>query len=145
MQQCKDDTAYRRHIFFFAHNRSSCVLFYRAQGTAGVLRWVPYAIAPAADGCRSSGVAINVAVGEGVSESLSPSMSPDATAMRRASWAVNEVLALLRKLQFGKVKPVPEHIGFPLGFGTPRCSNTTTSGGLCSLLVTPTIVVNGFG
>ncbi|KAJ4767943.1 Zinc finger CCCH domain-containing protein 2 [Rhynchospora pubera] len=170
-QPCKDGTACRRRVCFFAH-------------TPEQLRVLPQEKSPRAAG---SGVANQPESYDGspqrrqhaldmyVSKCLmsssptstllsppksppseSPPMSPvDGTgslAMRRGSFPVGspvgDVLASLRQLRLGKVKSMPSSWGVQVGGCTGTPKGTGTSGfrtGFCSLPSTPTIGGNGNG
>lgn len=163
-QPCKDGTACRRRVCFFAHTPEQLRVLPQEKSPRGVGSGIvnqpesydgspqrrQHALDMYVSKCLMSSSPTSTLLSPPKSPpSDSPPMSPvDSTGMavRRGSFPVgspvSEVLASLRQLRLGKVKSMPSSWGVQLGGGTGTPKGTGTSGlrpGFCSLPSTPTM------
>jgi Zinc finger C-x8-C-x5-C-x3-H type (and similar) len=163
-QPCKDGTACRRRVCFFAHTPEQLRVLPQEKSPRGVASCIAnqpesydgspqrrqHALDMYVSKCFMASSPTSTLLSPPKSpQSDSPPMSPvDSTggvAVRRGSFSVSspvsEVLASLRQLRLGKVKSMPSSWGAQTGGGgTPK--GTGTSGlrpGFCSLPSTPTM------
>lgn len=169
-QPCKDGTACRRRVCFFAHTpeqlrvlpqerspRGGVAATGQPESYDGSPQRRQHALDMYVSKCLMSSSPTSTLLSPPKSPpSDSPPMSPvDGTGgmgIRRGfpvGSPVNEVLASLRQLRLGKVKSMPSSSwGVQIGAcaGTPKGTGTGTSGlraGFCSLPSTPTMTGNG--
>ncbi|KAG1330151.1 zinc finger CCCH domain-containing protein 2 [Cocos nucifera] len=155
-QPCKDGTACRRRVCFFAHTPEQLRVLPQQQQ----LQQTPRTMA-ATDSYDGSPLrhqqtlecyfSKNLISSSPTSTLISPPISPPSEsppmsprgvpAVRRASWPMNELLTSLRQLQLCKVKSAPSSWGYGMsggaGFGSPR-GGAGLGVGFCSLPSTPT-------
>ncbi|KAJ0964693.1 hypothetical protein J5N97_025831 [Dioscorea zingiberensis] len=141
-QPCKDGTACRRRVCFFAHTPEQLRVLPQSQVPSPRTPVDSYDGSPLRHHALDAYFPKNLFSSSPTSTltsppmsppSDSPPMSPSAPALRRApvGGSVNEVLASLRHLQLSKAKSSPNSWGYPVGcgFGSPRspASTPTTS------------------
>ncbi|XP_008798608.1 zinc finger CCCH domain-containing protein 2-like [Phoenix dactylifera] len=163
-QPCKDGTACRRRVCFFAHTPEQLRVLPEQQQQ----QQLSPRTAAAMDSYDGSPlrhqhtfepyVSKNLFSSSPTSTLISPPISPPSESppmspsggpgVRRSSWPVNEVLASLRQLQLSKVRSAPNSWGYGMGggagFGSPR-GGTGFRAGFCSLPSTPTAGAVGGG
>ncbi|XP_042396920.1 zinc finger CCCH domain-containing protein 2-like [Zingiber officinale] len=157
-QPCKDGTACRRRVCFFAHTPDQLrVLSQQQQSTPTKLAVESYDGSPLRQQALESYIS-NQLISSSTTASLmsprlssptsdSPPTSPCTTGLRRASWppgtSINDLVASLRQSQISQVKSLPSSWGLQPGnslFGSPRAKS-----GFCSLPTTPTTLTGGMG
>ncbi|XP_010925500.1 zinc finger CCCH domain-containing protein 2 [Elaeis guineensis] len=158
-QPCKDGTACRRRVCFFAHTPEQLRVLPQQQQQQQ-LQQSPRTLA-ATDSYDGSPLrhqhtlegyfSKNLMSSSPTSTLISPPISPPSEsppmsprgvpAVRRASWPMNELLTSLRHLQLSKVNAAPSSWGYGMsggaGFVSPR-SGAGFGVGFCSLPSTPT-------
>ncbi|XP_078164069.1 zinc finger CCCH domain-containing protein 35-like [Carex rostrata] len=168
-QPCKDGTACRRRVCFFAHTPEQLRVLPQEKSPRGLGSGITnqpesydgspqrrqHVLDMYMSKCLTSTSPTSTLLSPPRSpQSESPPMSPvDGTcsmAVRRGSFPVgspvSEVLASLRQLRLSKVKSMPSSWGVQLGGGAGTPKGTGTSGlksaGFCSLPSTPTMGSN---
>ncbi|KAF8400905.1 hypothetical protein HHK36_014208 [Tetracentron sinense] len=144
-QPCKDGTACRRRVCFFAHTPEQLrVLPQQSPRTTSAESYDGSPLRHALDTYLSKGSFMSSPTSTLISPPLSPTsdsppMSPNSPSLSRSlgSNSMNEMVATLRHLQLNKVKSVPSSWGAQIGsgFGSPRASTLRPS--FCSLPSTP--------
>ncbi|CAL9067114.1 unnamed protein product [Musa banksii] len=155
-QPCKDGTACRRRVCFFAHTPDQLrVLPQQQQTPTNASATVEsYDGSPLLQQAMESYISKHLMSSSPTSTlmsppisspSNSPPMSPSTAALGRASWSLgtspNEIVASMRQLQLSKAKSAPSSWGFQLGstlFGSPRGTGTGFRADLCGLPSIPT-------
>ncbi|CAL9061159.1 unnamed protein product, partial [Musa banksii] len=155
-QPCKDGTACRRRVCFFAHTPDQLRVLPQQQQTPtkAAAAVESYDGSPLRHQAMESYLSKHIMSSSPTSTLISPPisppsdsppMSPSTAAIRRASWpmrsSLNEVVASLRQLQLNKVKSDLSSWGLQVGggaFGSPRGSGAGFRAGFCSLPTTPT-------
>ncbi|WOK96981.1 zinc finger CCCH domain-containing protein 2-like [Canna indica] len=156
-QPCKDGTACRRRVCFFAHTPDQLRVLSAQQQhllTKASATVDSYDGSPMRQQALESYISKHLVTSSPTSTLMSPPMSPPSdsppvspstAALRRASWPVgasmNDVVASLRQLQLSKAKSLPSSWGIQLGnglFGSPRGATPPFRAGFCSLPTTPT-------
>ncbi|CAL9195788.1 unnamed protein product [Musa hybrid cultivar] len=157
-QPCKDSTACRRRVCFFAHTPDQLrVLPSQHQQTT------TSASATAVESYDGSPLRQQSSMQSYLSKNFvcsttatlisppktpttaSPPISPNGSNLRRESWqpssSVNEMVASLRRLQLCRAQSVPSSWGLHIGnggFASPRGALAGFNAGFCSLPSTPT-------
>ncbi|KAK1311701.1 Zinc finger CCCH domain-containing protein 20 [Acorus calamus] len=153
-QPCKDGTACRRRVCFFAHTPEQLRVLPQSSPRSGADSYDGSPMRHAAATTLDAYFQKNSIFSSSPTSTLisppmsppsdSPPVSPSSPAIRRSAPAgpMNEVLASLRQLQLSKVKSAPTTWGFGSGFGpgSPRLR-----AGCCSLPSTPTPVSGPVG
>ncbi|WOL09095.1 zinc finger CCCH domain-containing protein 2-like [Canna indica] len=157
-QPCKDGTACRRRVCFFAHTPDQLRVLpqqqQQATPTKSSVAVESYDGSPLRQQAMESYISKHLTSSSPTSTlmspplsppSESPPLSPSTTALRRASWPVgtsmNEIVASLRQLQLSKVKSLPSSWGLQAvngAFGSPRGAGAGFRAGFCSMPATPT-------
>ncbi|THU52388.1 hypothetical protein C4D60_Mb10t03470 [Musa balbisiana] len=158
-QPCKDGTACRRRVCFFAHTADQLrVLPQQQQQQQTPTK--PAAAVESYDGSPLRQQALETYLSKHLMSSSptstlisppmsppsdSPPMSPSTAALRRTSWSMrtslNEIEFSLRQLQLSKVKSSPGSWGLQVSsetFGSPRGTAAGFRAGFGSLPTTPT-------
>ncbi|WOK93847.1 zinc finger CCCH domain-containing protein 35-like [Canna indica] len=161
-QPCKDGTACRRRVCFFAHtadqlrvvpqpkhsNSSTTAVGKSYDGSP--LRQQPSLQSFLSKNIVSSPTSILISPPKSP-PTESPPISPNSEKLRRASWQagspVNEIVASLRQLQLSRAKSMGSSYGLQTGsgeFASPRAALAGFNAGFCSLPSTPTATATGW-
>ncbi|KAJ0977447.1 hypothetical protein J5N97_012921 [Dioscorea zingiberensis] len=145
-QPCKDGTACRRRVCFFAHTPEQLRVLPQTQSPKAPVE--SYDGSPLRHHALDAYFTKNIFSSSPTSTLISPPVSPPSESpplspvVRRApaGASVNEVLASLRQLHLSKAKSVPSSWAFQMGcgFGSPRSPGVRSGAGFNSLPATPT-------
>ncbi|XP_039125431.1 zinc finger CCCH domain-containing protein 35 [Dioscorea cayenensis subsp. rotundata] len=145
-QPCKDGTACRRRVCFFAHTPEQLRVLPQTQSPKAPVE--SYDGSPLRHHALDAYFTKNMFSSSPTSTLISPPVSPPSDSppmspvVRRApvGASVNEVLASLRQLQLSKAKSAPSSWGLQMGcgLGSPRSPAVRAGGGFSSLPATPT-------
>ncbi|XP_042411867.1 zinc finger CCCH domain-containing protein 2-like isoform X2 [Zingiber officinale] len=155
-QPCKDGTACRRRVCFFAHTPDQLRIFPQLQqqptsGKSAVAAVESYDGSPLRQQAMESYISKHL-ISTSPTTTLplsppsdSPPMSPNTATLRSAAWpvrtSINEIVASMRQLQLKKANTFPCSWGLRTTngpFSSPRGRP-----GFCSLPATPTAVAGG--